>query len=230
MKPMKPDELQQHVFATYRSLRVGIAVIAIIFPLLLWFGGSYLDIPLQKSMSDYYHAVSGGHSMRDWFVGILFAVGAFLYLYRGFSWQEDWALNLAGLFAVGIAIFPVPWSCGTACELASVHSACAISFFACIAYVSLFRASDTLHLLNDERRERQFKRIYRITGALLLVSPLTAVLMTLVFMQYTSYVFFAELAGIWAFGAYWLVKSHELSVTNAEHLALSGQYRPRAPR
>lgn len=229
MKPMESDQLQQHVFATYRSLRVGVAVIAIILPLLLWFGGASLGIPLQESMSAYYHAVAGGHSMRDWFVGILFAVGAFLYLYRGFSWQEDWALNFAGVFAVGIAIFPVPWNCSTACELASVHSACAIAFFACIAYVSLFRASDTLHLLKDERRERQFRRAYQATGALLLLSPLSAVLMALVFMQLKSYVFFAELAGIWAFACYWLVKSRELSITNAEHLALTGQYRPRQP-
>ena len=227
MKPMEPAQLQQHVFATYRSLRVGIAIIAILLPPLLWFGGASVGIPLQESMSAYYHAVTGDHSMRVWFVGILFAVGAFLYLYRGFSWQEDWALNFAGIFAVGIAIFPVPWNCGTACELASVHSACAIAFFACIAYVALFRASDTLHLLKDKHRENQFRRMYNLTGALLLLSPLTAVLMSLVFMQFKSYVFFAEWAGIWAFAFYWLVKSHELSVTNAEHLALQGLYRPR---
>jgi hypothetical protein len=229
MKPMEPDQLQQHVYATYRSLRVGIAVIALIFPLLLWFGGAYAGIPLQESMSAYYHAASGAHTMRDWFTGILFAVGAFLYLYRGFSWQEDWALNFAGVFAVCVAVIPVPWNCSTSCKMVSEHTACAIAFFSCIAYVSLFRAHDTLHLLEDKKREARFRWTYRVTGALLIASPLTAVLLALVFMQLKSYVFFAELAGIWAFAFYWLAKSHELSITNADHLALRGLYRPREP-
>jgi hypothetical protein len=48
---MKSGELQDHVFATYVSLRFGMAVIAIVFPLLLWFGGAMQGIPLQDSMS-----------------------------------------------------------------------------------------------------------------------------------------------------------------------------------
>ena len=37
-KNMKPDELQDHIFATYANLRIGVAIIAIVFPLLLWAG------------------------------------------------------------------------------------------------------------------------------------------------------------------------------------------------
>jgi hypothetical protein len=39
-KNMKPDELQDHIFATYANLRIGVAVFAIVFPLLLWAGGA----------------------------------------------------------------------------------------------------------------------------------------------------------------------------------------------
>ncbi len=35
---MNADELQKHIFATYLNLRVGAAVIGIVFPLLLWVG------------------------------------------------------------------------------------------------------------------------------------------------------------------------------------------------
>jgi len=54
-------------------------------------------------MSAYYHT-----AMREVFVGILFAVGAYLYLYKGFSAVENIALNLAGTFAICIPLFPTP--------------------------------------------------------------------------------------------------------------------------
>ena len=53
-------------------------------------------------MSAYYHAGQG--VMRNEFVGILFAVGALLFAYQGYSRFEDCALNLAGVLALGIAL------------------------------------------------------------------------------------------------------------------------------
>jgi len=58
----------------------------------------------QNSISAFYGAYN--YAMRDWFVGILWAVGSFLVLYRGFSVAEDWALNIAGLSAILLAINP----------------------------------------------------------------------------------------------------------------------------
>jgi hypothetical protein len=64
-------KLDQHALATYFTLRRGVALIAIAFPLWLWIGGKlYAGLPLQNSMSAYYHAALDGKSMRDWFVGI----------------------------------------------------------------------------------------------------------------------------------------------------------------
>ena len=92
-----------HIVATYFYLRVGMAVLALVFPLLLWlYGDFFLSIPIQGSMSAYYHT-----EMRDAFVGILCAIGAFLFLYKGFTKLEDWLLNAAGLFAVLVAFFPM---------------------------------------------------------------------------------------------------------------------------
>ena len=66
---------------------------AFAFPLLLWIGGYLLaKLPLAGSMSAYYHASDFLHPdqvlrvqgvMRNEFVGILFAVGALLIVYRG---------------------------------------------------------------------------------------------------------------------------------------------------
>src|SRR5215468_3157099 len=103
---MRQNSLDKHILATYFTLRIGVAVIAIAFPLILGIVGKlYAGLPLQHSMSAYYHAINDGKSLRDVFVGILFAVGAFLYLYKGFSGKENIALNIAGILAVGIAIF-----------------------------------------------------------------------------------------------------------------------------
>jgi hypothetical protein len=44
--------------------------------------------------------------MRDAFVGGMWASGVFLIFYRGSDRLERWATNLAGLFAIGIALFP----------------------------------------------------------------------------------------------------------------------------
>ena len=217
---MKSDELQNHIFATYVNLRIGVAIIAIAFPLLLWVGGAMQGLPLQDSMSAYYHAISNDKSMRNWFVGILFAVGVFLYLYKGYSPQENYALNFAGAFAIGVAIFPMEWNCGEECKKISMHGTCAILFFLCIAYVCIRCASDTLHLLNDKVRERRYRILYRQIGIGMILSPLIALLLTLIFQQFKSFTFFAEAAGIWIFAAYWLLKSRELSSTNAERLAL----------
>lgn len=55
-------------------------------------------------MSAFYGANDAG--MRNWFVGILWAVGSFLILYKGFRAAEDWLLNLAGGFAILTAMTP----------------------------------------------------------------------------------------------------------------------------
>jgi hypothetical protein len=72
-------------------------------------------------MSAYYHAIDslypdqgipGQGSMRNEFVGILFAVGALLFAYQGYSRLEDYALNLAGVLALETArIVFLFWRC-----------------------------------------------------------------------------------------------------------------------
>lgn len=63
----EPKNLRQHIAATYKALRLGVAVIAFVFPLLLWIGGIFVaGLALEGSMSAYYHAGNG--AMRNWFV------------------------------------------------------------------------------------------------------------------------------------------------------------------
>lgn len=90
---MEAGKLRSHISATYYTLRKGLAVLALALPWVLWIGGHiFSDLPLQASMSAYYHA--GGGVMRDAFVGIMFAVSFFLVLYKGFTYFENHAFNL----------------------------------------------------------------------------------------------------------------------------------------
>src|SRR5262245_50280910 len=162
---VEPTSLQEHVLGTYFNLRVGITVLAIIFLLMLALVGLILGVPLQGSMSAYYWAVPTAPScspmpalwpsgsLRNEFVGILIAVSAFLYLYKGFSRSENIALNLAGIFGVVVALVPTHWPPCEASAAVNVHSTAAVLFFLCIAYVSVFRAGDSLSLIEDPDRK-----------------------------------------------------------------------------
>jgi hypothetical protein len=233
---VEPKSLQEHVLGTYLNLRYGIAAFGFALPIILAVVGRILGIPLQGSISAYYYATATdpcsatptvwpAGTLRTEFVGILIAVGAFLYLYKGFSRSENFALNLAGIFAVGVALVPTTWPpCGQP-EPITVHGALAVLFFLSIAYVCLFRARDTLSLVDDPARREKYGRWYKTLGMLMVISPLAATIVTDLFPDSdgrSHRVFFIEAFGVWTFATYWLVKSLELRETSAEQRAITG--------
>jgi hypothetical protein len=221
---VNPDELQKHIAGTYFTLRVGIGVLAAALPVVLWLGGRFFDHePLRCSMSAYYYSPS----MRDELVGILCAIGLFLILYKGFSRQENWALNIAGILAIGIALIPTDPSC-TAKTGLTVHAILALLFFGAIAFVALTRASDTLSLIHDEGKAERLRNVYRALGVLMIASPLLAAAMASL-LEHASpkraLVFFVETFAVLTFAAYWIAKSVELRATNADELAAEAKLR-----
>lgn len=245
---MKENPLERHILGTYLSLRYGLVAMALSFPLILWFGGhEYAHVGLQDSLSAYYYACTDGRSMRTWFVGTLFAVGACLYLYKGYRQAENIALNIAGVMALGVALFPMDWTTqsshiaddaqvraclagitptlnGTSFH-ARLHGFTAITFFLSIAFVSLFCASDTLPLIKDQSKRDRYRHIYHVTGAAMIASPIAAFVLTQVLNKYNLLVFLVEVFGIYAFAAYWWFKSREMKETEAELLAMQGKLR-----
>jgi len=237
-RDMEPDELRKHISATYVSLRMGIAALGVAFPWILGIGGYlWAHLCLQNSMSAYYHAsVFHGRSMRDIFVGVLFTVGVFLYLYKGWGDLENYLLDAAGAFAIGIAIFPMKW---TDCDLRtcgplmpcpgqafSVHGFCAISFFFCIAMVCFFCAGDTLPLIPDEQLQNTYKARYKVIGFIMIASMVGAYFLNTV-IQSGRWEFWVEFTGITSFGAYWYQKTIELKKSDAERQALRGELKRR---
>jgi hypothetical protein len=222
METTAGKKLYDHVFDTYISLRVGMAYIAFAFPIIVIAVGYFADdsLPIQDSLSAYYWATNNGFNpTRIAFVGGLFAVGAFLYLYKGFTWKENLALNAAALFAIGVACFPMKWTC-EGCGGWTPHGICAFGLFGCLVYVVWFRARDTLKFLPAGISARPFRALYGLFGLCMAVSPVVALAINWTVGE-NKFVISVEILGIWSFAAYWLAKGKELSLSNATKMALS---------
>ena len=227
MEKKSPGELQEHMLWTYYGLRVGLAAIGASLPVLVMLSGFAHGEGLRGSLSDYYNVPADGFlTSRDIFVGLLLAVGACLYLYKGFSDKENIALNLAGLLVVIVAFFPT----GPEGPVTYLHRTAAACFFACIAYVCLFRAKDTLDLLSELKRPR-YARLYKIEGAAMIASPVFAMATSLYFglnSGQSTLVLWLETFGVAAFVAYWATKTFEMRESDAEKRALNAKLKREA--
>ncbi len=194
--------------ATYFSLRRGMVIIAIALPIVLAAVGYLLfHVSLRESLSAYYCT-----PMRDYFVGTLVAIGVCLYLYKGFSDEENIALNCSGALALGIAFFPLNWNPWN--DRLTPHGICAVLFFVGIAWVSLRCARQTVALIRDVAVKAAFERKYKLIGYAMVASPVIAYLIN----AFTKFRFWAEVVAILVFAYYWFTKSRELVQTGIEEI------------
>jgi hypothetical protein len=184
------------------------SLLAFTFPLVFLVSSFLLGrTEFQSSISAYYWTLD---PERNLFIGMLCFIGAYLILYRGLTWIEDRALDVGGLCAVGVALFPAPEEGGL-----SAHYGFAIFFFACIFYVGIFMSRRTLPSL--EPAERRFFRIcYMICSSIMVGVVVIGIVLFLLPKELREsitaghLVFWLEAIGIWAFSAYWYTKSREL--------------------
>jgi hypothetical protein len=214
--------LQGHMLSTYNSLRFGMFAIAAATPIAIVLWGFLFHVHWLDSISAYYFApnankwVYSAYPTRVLFVGILFALGSFLYLYKGFSKREDYALNLAGFCALGVALFPMYSEADYLPFSNILHFSFAILLFICMAYTAIFCHEDTLQFLADANRRNYYKRVYHLIGLFMVLFPLVGLILAASFNAMERHVFWIEAAGIWAFAAYWYTKSKELKESEVE--------------
>ena len=226
------DGILRNIAASYFWLRIGLAILAMALPVavILWVGVDNL----QTSISAYYHFNAaqpdepGTAVTRDLFVGILWALGAFLFLYRGYSRLEDWALNVAGIAIIFVAMFPTDWprldDDAVRSTVGMIHFISAVTFFLAISFVCIFCARRTLEHLREDLRPH-FARAYTLLGALMVGIP-AVIFLIHQFRQPLErdyYVLWIEIAGIYVFAAFWLVKSLEIHIIRKPKRAAQGQ-------
>lgn len=236
--------IQKLMLSMFLHLRLGVGIIGLSLPLVLVFGGRAMGVSFAGSMSAYYHATpqcslpqcpdamrdtacqeSGRGPMRNWFVGNLFFVGAAMFLMKGFSNWENWALNLAGLAAPCVALFPMEWPCRTpGFSIHSFHFPSAITFFLCAGFTCIFCSEKTLRQIpNPSPTEKKKIAIFRVWYRLLGIAMVALPVLAWIFAYNSGHLgFWLEMAGVSAFGAYWLVKTIELQWSQVEHKAMMG--------
>ena len=246
--PATKWELLEHYGQTYFSLRLVLMALAFAFPVLLYGVGKFLGLDLQPSMSAYFFAATAeqcaSFPMRTIFVGILFAIGAGLYCYKGFTKLENVLLNLAGVCGAIVALVPERISQKEVAEsdrlqalfdacpavkahieaswlepqgIIGTHYAAAVMLFVFLALVAWLSASKTLEHLPATANKRFFELAYKGLAIAMFLCPVIGLVVAFVFRgDLESKVFFIEAAGIWVFAMYWAAKSYELSLSGLE--------------
>jgi hypothetical protein len=231
---MTRDEVKDQIFKSYIRIRKGLAGLALLFPIGLLFMGAWHGIYPQNSMSAYYFAQMPGENtqyvfpMRAWFVGILWAIGAFLVLYKGFSVTENRFLNMAGLAAICVAMFPmhVPKECASCGSnaWAWVHFGAAGILFLCMSIVAWACADETLATLPDAVRELYQRRYTSLAAAMTLAPVAVYLLIWMIWIGQEKHpgLFWAEMTGVVIFALYWGLKSYELETLKTQEMKISG--------
>jgi hypothetical protein len=204
---------------SYLTLRKAIGYLGIGLPPVLVIGTAWLGSgkAFQPSISDYYATI-----MRGVFVGVLFAVGVFLYSYKGYLRKKDRkrcevltdnaAGNWACLFALGVALFPTTSSNEW---VVRVHFMSATALFLILAYFSgcLFTKSNKKRQDYDADKVRKNRIYTACAGVMLACIALIAV--NNFFLDESldglNPVFWLESVALWAFGISWFAKGRAIA-------------------
>lgn len=200
---------------SYLTLRKAIGWLGISLPAVMVMGNYLFNNCkfLLETVSHYYYSVTG-----NLFVGILCAVGLFLFTYKGYNKIDHAFTSLAGLFAVLIALFSTNPLSENNCALFTlsvsqlrntVHYISAALFFITLAGISLFLFTKSKGIKTKEKILRNM--VYRTCGIVILTAIALIGLYHIFEEQLEGLwiykpVFWLEWIALFAFGTSWLVK------------------------
>jgi hypothetical protein len=193
---------------SYLTLRKFIGLIGILLPFALVIINMLLvrKAVMQGSMSGYYYT-----DVRGVLVGSLCAIGVFLFAYRGYGGWDDALTDAAGLFAIGVALFPTaPVNpSARARDIGYVHLTCAGLLFAVLAVIALWQFTKTEPGTERTAQKKSRDLVYRICGIVIAVCLVLVPIESLVIgapIQRFRPLFWLEAVAVVAFGVAWLVK------------------------
>jgi hypothetical protein len=202
---MSTRDAQSRVLVSYLTLRRVVGLLGVGLPVILAAWGFLLCGcgRLLPSISDYYSLRT-----RDALVGILFAIGWFLFTYRGYERADSIAGNVACVFALGVALFS---DTGARWE-AAIHFGAATGLFLTLAFFSLRLFTKSGGSPTPAKLVRN--RIYQVCGVIMLLC-IGLIAVYYAFLRTTPLavvqpVFWLETVALWAFGFSWFVKGETL--------------------
>lgn len=152
------------------------------------------------------------------FMIILGAAGILLVCYKGYDLQDRIICTLAGIFGLGICLFPCALPDDSIMNVGTfgipsnisgvIHNICAIIFFGLLAYNSIFLFTKTSGELTDEKKKRNI--IYKICGYGMIGSFILLIPFTLLDIRVGVWI--VEAIALTFFGISWLTKSESYAV------------------
>ena len=119
---------------------------------------------VKDSISAYYHS-----KLQDVFVGILCVIGMFLFSYKGYDAWDDRVSILAGVSAVGVALFPVNYPNEA---IKTMHYLFAIVLFLTLAYFSRYRFTRSKPNKEPTKAKKKRNQVYKWCAYIILSSLL----------------------------------------------------------
>jgi hypothetical protein len=212
MDPNTDNQDNQSLVISYLTLRKAIGFLGLLLPVILvtgaWISNGRLSI--EPSISDYYYTI-----MRNGFVGVLSAVGLFLYAYRGYGLTDRVAGLMGCVCALGVAFFPTspdPVPDGYSEVTGILHFVFAGMFFATLIFFSLFLFTRTKNKHTMTERKKTRNTVYHICGYIMIACIVGIAVYFLWLenaypaMANADVVFYFESLALVAFGVSWLVK------------------------
>lgn len=208
-------ESENKLVISYLTLRRMLGILGLSLPLILLVGVFIFGKcnKIEATVSQYYYTVMG-----DVLVGLLFAISLFLITYKGYDRLDNIITNLAGFFAICIALFPTNIEKNAGCPIITLaentlsnalHLISASLFFITLAFISIFLFTKT-NEKKIEGRKKTRNIIYKTCGIIILISvaliPFFRSDALIEKFEMYKPVFFLEWIALVAFGISWLVK------------------------
>lgn len=164
---------------SYLAMRRFIGLLGLALPLVCLLAAVFPSPEARvyfDSISMYYYS-----SVHDVFVGIVITMGLFLITYHGHDYRDRIVTTLAGLAALGVALFPCEYPLSSVPQglfqlppkvSDPVHLTNAGLFFFLLAMMSIFLFTKTKKgkkIAKGSAKARQ-NMVYRVTGVLILLS------------------------------------------------------------
>ena len=195
-----------------------------------------IELWLATGRSDPFESLSASYAFNPWardvFVGMLFAIGAFMATYNGCRPSEGWLAKIGAAAAFVVALVPGQYDGGRYLIQGlpkQVHVVATVVLFIVLIGFCVSFAVNAWRKLSDPRRHAAMGRL--VVYALCVAGMLTAFGLFLsawkALPAKSPYLLWGEVIGLLSFGLAWLTSSKFLFATGHERLKpLAFRYRP----